>query len=335
MLRRRLALAAAIAAASAAADVAVAGEAVFPSPVYHLDTLYTSMKGPSTKREVRLAEGKPRLLWITGVEARVLAEDGQPLAYEYMCHVNLDLDRRAHNRVFGRYPVSAARLATLSQGLEKFALPEGFGLPVRSNEPLNLTTQALNLNEPEGGRRVRIETVVRYEEDDAAKPLKPLFLVAANVRRCGKDVERASETGMSAETGGAECSVHWVVPPGRQETRSSANLQLALPYDTRAHYILVHAHPYARWIELYDRTDKKAVFRADVRSLSGGRLGIENLQAYSGAEGLPLFKDHEYEMAALYENTSGKPVDAMATFYVFVADQGFDRAKVAAKLASR
>ena len=41
-------------------------------------------------------------------------------------------------------------------------------------------------------------------------------------------------------------------------------------------------------------------------------------------EGLPLYKDHGYEMVSIYNNTSDKEQDAMAVMIFFLKDKTFD-----------
>lgn len=287
---------------------AFGGEAVFLSPTLELDRVYRSMQGPSATVEVRLATGAPRVLYVTGLETEVVGSGP-----ERLCHLNLDVDLRAHRKVFGARG-NGTRLFTLSQGAASAQLPPGFGLPVLSNEPLKLTTQALDLDGAKA--KLRFRTRVRFEEG----PLKPLILAGANVMKCGPDARAASKHGMSTDGVREGCTAHWVVPPGKEEVRSPANHQLALTHDTRIHQILVHVHPYAQWVELFDLTAKKPVFRAGV---AGRATGVEAVEAYSSAEGLPLFKDHKYELAALYDNPTKSESDAMAVFYMLVEDKAF------------
>ena len=49
---------------------------------------------------------------------------------------------------------------------------------------------------------------------------------------------------------------------------------------------------------------------------------------FSSKEGLPVYKDHEYEIVSRYNNTSGVNQDAMATIMIYLRDKGFDRTKI-------
>lgn len=68
------------------------------------------------------------------------------MSQDFMCHANLDIDMRAHRKLFGWDKNASNRLFTLSQGQSFIAFPPGFGIPVSSDEVFSLATQVLNLN---------------------------------------------------------------------------------------------------------------------------------------------------------------------------------------------
>ena len=68
------------------------------------------------------------------------------------------------------------RLFTLSQGQLDVHFPPGFGLPVMSNEIIDLSTQVLNLNVQDRSLDVRHKVDVEFVRDAAvARPMKPLY----------------------------------------------------------------------------------------------------------------------------------------------------------------
>ncbi|MEZ4240243.1 MAG: hypothetical protein R3F59_29630 [Myxococcota bacterium] len=99
---------------------------------------------------------------------------------------------------------------------------------------------------------------------------------------------------------------------------------LNLPYDTTAHYIAVHLHPFAEKLVLKDLTDDKVLFDAKVTPAEG-RVGIERIDHYSSVEGMPLYKDHQYELTSYYNNTSDHDVDSMAVMYLYLRDKKFKK----------
>jgi len=149
----------------------------FLSEPYTIDRIYKSMAGPEGKQIVRLwTADPPELLWITGYRVRVVGADGRaPVSQEFMCHNNLDYNPLDHARVFGSPSGFSTRLFTLSQGQFAVDLPEGFGLPILSNETLYLSTQVLNHNLKDVNIQVRHKVTVDFVRDQELKePLKQL-----------------------------------------------------------------------------------------------------------------------------------------------------------------
>lgn len=157
----------------------------FISPVYTIDKIYHSMEGPSSMERIYLGDpnGTAELLWVTGIRTEMVGADGStPQLPELMCHVNVDLDPGKHQALFGFRRATAARLMTLSQGMLAAKLPDGFGFPLASNEPMLLFTQVLNLNiQHPQDLKVRHRVTIDYVRDsDLKTPIKPLFNVGAS-----------------------------------------------------------------------------------------------------------------------------------------------------------
>ena len=93
-----------------------------------------------------------------------------------------------------------------------------------------------------------------------------------------------------------------------------------VPFDTTIHYISVHLHPFAESLELRDLTTGKSVFKS-MATNSTGSIGLDHVEFYSGTEGIPLYKDHEYTLISVYDNDSGEQQDAMAVMFLYMRDQ--------------
>jgi hypothetical protein len=318
------------------------------SKVYHVDKKYRSMMGPSSTDRFTLGDAnKDELVWITGYEAVMVGADGKsPMPQEFMCHSNLDLDPLAHREKVTSEPGISGRLFTLSQGQFTIRFPPGFGIPVKASEPIALTTQVLNLNHDPADYKVRHKVTVHYATDAAVKQgMKPLFQKSAYGLALleGKDGHFGMQHGEGHKMDGTGCmegknasdhtyddgvgrkfTGHWVVPPGREVNRTPVTRILALPYDTTVHYIAVHLHPLARSLELIDKTTGFTVFKSTAKN-AVGKLGLEHVEAFSSPEGLPMYKDHEYELVSIYENDTGEPQDSMAVMYLYLLDKRFER----------
>jgi hypothetical protein len=92
---------------------------------------------------------------------------------------------------------------------------------------------------------------------------------------------------------------------------------MRLPYDTRAHVIATHMHPFGEYLELRDLTTGESVYRSDITQMKG-QIGLERVTIYSSEEGIPLYKDHEYELVSVYNNTSVVDQDAMAGMSLYL-----------------
>ncbi|MBC8109182.1 MAG: hypothetical protein H7Z14_21530, partial [Anaerolineae bacterium] len=228
-----------------ARDVTAAGQRVtLLSRTHTLGRIYMSMQGPfSNQPDIRLTDDdQPReLIWITGVRAELVGRDGSsPISREFFCHSNLtfNLDKLspARTRSDSEFtPTQDWRLFTLIPGRLELSLPEGFGLPVYSDEPLDYLSMSLNMNEKTGSRKVRFLTSVDFVRDASVpkgKPITPLFRRAIYgfepIDRasphtmctggnhpgaaCGPFVGKAASNSFVASLGTTN-TIHWMIPP--------------------------------------------------------------------------------------------------------------------------
>ena len=116
--------------------------------------------------------------------------------------------------------------------------------------------------------------------------------------------------------------MHWLIPPGRYESHVPVTEQLAVPYDTTAHYATGHLHPYAKSLALVDTTAQRTLFTIHSRDFDD-RIGVAEMEELSLPQGVELFKDHQYELVTVYDNPTSEPVDAMSILYVYSLDKQF------------
>lgn len=318
------------------------------SETYTVDRIYPSMTGPQSLSALQVVQTQteaPELVWMTGYRAVMTGADGEtPMSQQFMCHSSLRWGP-ARDLSFKRY---YSDIFTLAQGQLKLDLPPGYGIPMSSKEALLLGTQVLNMHQKEGVAQTRHKTTIDYVRDrDLEKPMKALVMksVQAMVSLEGKEVAYGVPAGAESEAQkhascapgeypkdgeqnvfkddqGQRFAAHFVVPPGRHEYRTLATKRMKLDQDTTIHYIAAHLHPFAQWIELRDLTTGQPVIRLNATNLREG-IGLEKVESYSSEEGLPLSHDHEYEVAALYDNTSGENQDAMAVMFLYLLDKDF------------
>lgn len=338
------------------------------SKVYTIEKKYKSMEGPAAVQTVYLGDrDNPELVWVTGITTQVVGEDGKtPANPDFMCHMNVDIDPAKHKALFNlnRYP--AARLMTLSQGMlnadGSFAarLPQGFGFPMSTNEPLFVMTQVLNHNveHPNNAtvrHRVTFEFVydrdlkkrpipvfnlgasgmVQMADPNAIQPLSAMAMTATPEAQTAAEREHGATcligmrapnaSGMSSDytdPQGRHLTGHWVVPPGRQTNHSDITWFMRLPYDVKLHYAAVHVHPFAESLTMRDATTGQEVFKAVIRNPKQG-VGLEHVDELVSVDGIKLYKDHKYEMISVYNNPTSENVDSMASMFLALSDPEF------------
>jgi len=134
-----------------------------------------------------------------------------------------------------------------------------------------------------------------------------------SVRVSGKFFGKGDETS----------SYHWLIPPGRHRYKYKVKKRSIVPFDTTMHHATAHMHAYAEWMELRDATTGELVYRFDVENYPD-RIGIKNISHFTSQKGVKLFRNHEYELVAEYNNTTDEPIDAMAIVYMYLHDKKFD-----------
>ena len=317
------------------------GKTAFLSPTFLVDNIYTSMEGPKAMRGFQVNPNSEELVWINSYATEVMAADGlTELSKDFMCHTNLDYYDQSYyskwqlpNRIGANYP----RLATLTNGMESYTYPEGFGFPIQANEYLYLSTQVLNhnLKAPMFGLKHKVS--LGYQRDSPEmNPLRPLtvFMMLPYDAESPFD-NQAAQTDPSVcipvetknhnyeNADGSRLSGHWVVFPGRQTYRTDVSAQLGLKDSLSLHHIATHLHPFAEQLSLLDKTTGVVIFTAEAKNHKD-RIGLEKIAEFSSTEGVMLYADHSYELILEVNNTSGKKQDMMASMFFGLYDRELD-----------
>jgi len=316
------------------------------SSSYHIDDRYMSMRGPYGFNDVKLLDvEQPELLWIVGYRTTVVDSDTQEaLSQEFMCHANLDFEPEHYYDDFpGAAPSLSGRVFTLSQGQQDIRFPDGFGIPVSSELTLSLATQVLNLNIDEIDLNVRHKADILFVRDSELNvPMRALYQGAVQGFKAldGARYYGIKEAEADPELHGAGCAVgapsiegdvdyddhgqkfsaHWAVPPGREVNRTNVTRFLNLQFDTTAHYIAVHLHPWSEKLTLRDLTTGEIVYEALVKP-SEGRVGLDHVDHLESEEGVKFYKDHEYELISVYDNKGEEVADSMAVMYLYMENK--------------
>ncbi|MEO8034692.1 MAG: peptidylprolyl isomerase, partial [Acidobacteriota bacterium] len=122
---------------------------------------------------------------------------------------------------------------------------------------------------------------------------------------------------------GRKLTGHWIVPPGRQVNHSDITWFMALPYDTVLHYAAVHLHPFAESLTLRDMTTDETLFTAKALGPRKG-VGLTHVDTFSSQKGLPLYRNHKYELISVYNNSTRETHDSMASVFLGLEDPEFE-----------
>jgi hypothetical protein len=262
-------------------------------------------------------------------------------------------------------PATAApqrSLTFLSPALE-IRFPDGFGIPVWSDELLWLTTQVLNLDPSAPPADVRHRVTVDFLFDgDLAEPLRPLSMVGATGLVLLEDEAPDSVTLHSepprSESPGAEAPYFGIERPRQEEHGSGcmvgANAGEHVYEDPQGrrfsgHWVVPPGRQVNRTLvtELmdlpYDTTVHYVAVHLhpfaeslELRDLSTGevvftaraenavgRTGLTRVDHFSSADGVDLHRGHQYELISVYDNPTGQPQDSMAVMFLYVLDREF------------
>jgi hypothetical protein len=310
------------------------------SPAFYIDGIYKSMDGPKSSNYVQLSQDTT-LLWITGFHVKAInSKNKQRISNDFICHTNVDFNDvkyfsnfHLENRIGKQYP----RMTSLSHGLENFKFPKGYGVPMKGNDLLYVTTESLNHNIPDANYLIKHEVTIDYASKAVSyKPLMSRTVYIAlpydkydpykSPLDPGKDFCIPVETkNHSYDDGkGNKLSGHWVIPVGKHAYRSSIDNQLQIETDSiRLHAAAVHVHPFATALTLWDKTASKVIFKSIIVNHQG-KIGLSKIDALSSESGIWMYGNHRYELVLDVDNTSAIDQDMMGSMFLFFYDAELD-----------
>jgi len=308
------------------------------SPEFLIDGIYKSMEGPKSSNYVQLSQDST-VLWLTGFHVKALdAKTLKLTSKDFICHTNVDFNDvkyfsafHLEKRIGTQYP----RLTSLSHGMENFNFPQGYGVPMRGNELLYVTTESLNHNIVDANFWIRHEVDITYS---TAKHLKPLMSRTAFIMLpydkfdpYKQPTDPGTNQCIPVETKnhsyddgkGNKLSGHWVVPPGKKTYRSTINQQLQIQDSLSLHAAAIHVHPFATQISLFDKTIGQNIFTSKIVNHKN-KIGLTSIEPFTSEKGIWLYKNHEYEIVLDVNNTSSINQDMMGSMFLFFYDKELD-----------
>ena len=309
------------------------------SPAFLIDGIYKSMEGPKASNYVQLSQDSTTL-WLTGFRVKAVeSKSKEKISDDFICHTNVDFNDvkyysgfHLEKRIGKQYP----RMTSLSHGMENFTFPKGYGVPMKGNDLLYVTTQSLNHNIKDANLLIKHEVGITYTDNSV--PMKPLMSRTAFIMLpydkndpYKEPTDPGTDQCVPVETKnhsyddgkGNKLSGHWVVPKGKSLYRSSVNSQLQITDSLRLHAAAIHVHPFATKIALFDKTLQKPVFSSRITNHKD-RIGLSHVEPFSSEEGIWLYAGHEYEIVLEVNNTTATDQDMMGSMFLFFYDKELD-----------
>lgn len=340
---------------SAEEGVTVYTEELLSKPLT-IDKIYTSMLGPYDKLSMKLPNhgSKPQLIWLKEIDFIQTDVEGNEFSSEkHLCHGQLfyastDKFQEVNQQRIKRGRSMPRKMFTGIQGQTDLKLPEGFGIPMYTDEEYQITTMAFNLDPALDPFDLRIKTKIDYILDrDTRDDMRALGKSAIDITlpvdpkahellgehsACGVTEDDQLVVGRHANTrtqlkiltGSVKGTNHFLVPPGMHEYKREMKGYEIVPYDTKVHVMTAHLHVYGKYMELVDLTEGKTVLRSDVVNDPNYHYVYE-MTSTTSKRGIPLYQDHNYLFRAVYDNTTDKDIDAMAVMYFYFDDKEFNR----------
>lgn len=314
------------------------------TPTLVIDNIYKSMEGPKVMRSFQLHPERSDLVWINSFETKAVStNEVDQLSNDYVCHTNIDFYDgpyysrwKLDHRIGQQFP----RLTSMSNGIEGYRFPKGFGFPVFANDNLFLSTQSLNHNIVGDPFTIKHDITIGFQEHHSQmKPLmsKTVFVMlpydAENPFQGPTDADpnmclpvETNNHSYTNETG-QSLSGHWVIFPGKDTYKYDITKQLQLKDSTTMHAIATHLHPFAETLAFRDKTIDSTLFISIAENYSD-KIGLKHVSYFSSEEGVMLYPDHDYELILETNNTTDVNQDMMASMFVFLYDKELD-AKIA------
>jgi cyclophilin family peptidyl-prolyl cis-trans isomerase len=333
--------------------------------------------GSKTEKSSSTPEGlvyadinKKELYWFKGIKLQVLDENDKILpTAEFICHMNLDVDRDIRNGAFADgEKVSNTRLITLTQGQTEFKFPEGYGVPVASFEPFRFTFQAANRTSDVHRRLKHLCTIEFIKDSDLKKPMVALAwyapYIAVNINKTpdalkpdhemngpsclgtntfGENAPNSVNGWVFKSMHGEHLVGHWAIPPGVHTYSSPVTEERDRGFsdqDRVVHCVWSHIHPMCDELTLNicDGASKKPVWTVHSNTDTSHGLEIKHIDDIYSSQGIVLPRGKHYELTAKYSNVTGKPQDSMVVQGIFYEDTKFVKpfflpSELASKLA--
>jgi len=298
--------------------------------------------------------GPRELYWVKGLRVDVVDEQGRlDSGGEFVCHTNVDVDPNFRNRTFsGGDRCLSSRIFTLTQGQTEITFPDGFGVPVTSEEAWTFLFQAANRTTDEHRRVKHLCTLYLIQDRERVRPITALswsvpyisVVVDGNSEEAEKSAHASAASCMPMAEGvlapnaptnsvfadrhRRRLSGHFVVPPGKHHYTAPISPDLTPAFATKDRKIQLawsHVHPLCTECSLVRCRDQKKLLTARAQSTLAPGLQLKQIELFRSQPGIALAAGEQYELQATYDNVTGEPQDSMVSMGMFFSDRSFVR----------
>ena len=243
---------------------------------------------------------------------------------------------------------------TITQGQSEIYFPEGYAVPVASDEIWGTMFQVANRTTDNHRRLKQRCTMYFIKDSDLVSPMTALiwytpFIYVITDKNfpdaspsdksigpsCSRIMPGVNATSnkfnsVCKDDRGRTVTGHWIVPPGKH-TYTMPITQLMAPgfpgSSPTIHAVWSHVHPFCTSLALYkwEENSRQQVFSNAVKTKTKPGIEIESIQYLCSKEGISMEPGKRYELEVTYNNTSGIPQDSMASAGIFCADKTFTK----------
>lgn len=300
-----------------------------------LDSLVQEGYGPTTSAKILVLREYPELVFLTGASVRVVPKDASKLSPEraakLLCRASIRLKSppARHAELLNLPYAVEPNLFVFGPGVSQVRLPEGFGIPLRSNEPLWVSAEWMNEDVYLQASEVQLEATVYFSRGQLLKPLRPMatfgwalvkgqspyFGVAQADPKlhgpgCVGSPALVPASSLVEDGQGGTFQSKWRLPPGKLVNHTLIDKQLTLPVKVHAAAPMFSSGLVS--LSLRDLTSDQAFYNFD----SGLPVALY-------PEGVSLAADHHYELTCSHANPRKTNGIALAMIMLYVEDTDF------------
>jgi hypothetical protein len=332
-------------------------DTIILSDTMRINKIMRSMEGPYNITNFTFEKGIfnnffPQLIWLTGYQLDVIdVNTNKKISDDYMCHNNMNIVDK--NSVPWKLETQGnnTRLFTLTEGQTQLKLPRGYGIPVLSNQKLELVSQVLNHNIADTNFLVRQKIKITYiKEIEAGLSMKPVYQQSAfvtkfvsgptgnfgepiiiptkinsnsqaceteNMLSCGIEKPELGIFNPFQDQYGRLFTGHWKFNPGKEVLVTNVSKMMNIKHIKKAYYVSVHVHPFCKSLSLYDATTKDTILKVYAKSFTH-KIGLENIEQFTFENGLTFYPNHKYQLVSYYYNPTQDIHTAMATMFLYM-----------------